>query len=199
MTRNLKILECLGSDIILSEVELNGELDLNYINSIMEIQACSGKFAVMDNSGTRVAVISDTVEECIKDHTVDYRIDFSVESLEEYIKVKYYNQEFDKYDTYKSFDEVLDEYRIIFSTKILPFLNFFETFYKHIVKTKDYSERKKILKSYKWFHIDYLIRMRSYNSIIKMIKDCKTQLKKHFPDEFKYITSQVGNDFDHLF
>ena len=193
-------METLPQDIYIRQYGVDGELGLFYDKQLMYIQQCSGKFAVINYNRDRVIAIHDNIEDCTKElPTIDYVMDFMFETFDSYKDTTYYDDSLDKYTTCKSLDTILDEFRIINANKIEPLLNYIQSLYTRIrFDFPEYRDRKKILKDYT-HHIQDRLDEREYESVINIIKKCKTGIKKHYPDEFNHIISQVGKDFDRLF
>lgn len=200
MKKLITIMETLPQDIYIRQYSVDDELGLFYDKQLMYIQQCSGKFAVMNYNRDRVLAIHDDIKDCTKElPAIDYVVDFMFETFDSYKDTTYYDYSLDKYTTCKSLDTIIDEFRIINANKVVPLLNYIQTLYNRILaEFPEYRDRKKIFKDFT-HHIQDRLDEREYESVMSIIRKCKTGIKRHYPDEFKYITSQVGTDLDYLF
>lgn len=200
MKQILTVMEILPQDIYIRQYRVDDELGLFYDKQLMYIQQCSGKYAVMNTNSNRVLAIHDDINDCTKElPQIDYILDFMFETFDSYKDNTYYDYNLDKYTTCKSLDMILDEFRIINANKVEPLLSYIQALYTRIMfNFPEYRDRKKILKDYT-YHIQDRLDEREYESVMSIVKKCKNGIKKHYPDEFNHIISQVGKDFDRLF
>lgn len=120
MKKTLKITEVLGSKINLCEVDVEDDILMYTTNVVHKVECVNGYYALLDYND-KIINITDSFESLIK-WEPNYTLDFSTDNLDEYIMINYTDQENDVKRTDKTLDEIVDEYRVIYSTLGQPVL-----------------------------------------------------------------------------
>lgn len=180
------------------EKDKNNELSLFYHDCIT-IQKCSGKFAIVNQSNYKIQLITDTLEECLIGNNIDYTVDFSVDTLNDYIEKTYYDWDLDKYLTLKTLDEVIEEFNVINDNKIKPIMQRFREMYDKIkVDFPKSSDRSKFMKKHNYY-ADERLDENDYYSITKYINSMRANIKKQYPDDYIFFVEHLSKKLDRLY
>lgn len=183
--KEAKFTELLGNKVNLCTCDIEFGIILSYINCIHRVEVVNGYFALF-NRYDKLTNISDSLETVIE-WNADYVLDFGIEGLESYITHHYLNENLDRATT-KTFDEILDEYRLIYAMYGLPLTKYISEIVDK-VETKNWSKKHKNT----WYNFKCNASDRNSDGDCRTFDKIKSSLKKHYPEYYKELKLLTDN------